>query len=58
MCGLTVVGKIGRKNGWKSSNDFMFKDNKFICDDCGEEFHVSDEADNGVCDWCWMVAGA
>ena len=30
----------------------------FVCDDCGEEFHVSEEADDGVCDWCWMVSGA
>jgi len=30
----------------------------FTCDDCGEEFPVSDEADEGVCDWCWMVTGA
>lgn len=30
----------------------------FVCDDCGEEFPKSEEADNGVCDWCWLVAGA
>ena len=30
----------------------------FVCDDCGEEFLISEEADDGVCDWCWMVAGA
>jgi len=36
----------------------IMESNKFVCDDCGEEFHISDEADKGVCDWCWMVAGA
>ena len=30
----------------------------FVCDDCGEEFPIADEADDGVCDWCWMVSGA
>jgi len=35
----------------------MSKDT-FVCDDCGEEFHVSEEAGNRVCDWCWMVSGA
>ena len=36
----------------------MSEQEKFICDDCGEEFQKEDEADNGVCDWCWMVSGA
>ena len=35
----------------------MSKDT-FVCDDCGEEFHVSEEAGNRVCDWFWMVSGA
>ena len=30
----------------------------FVCDDCGEEFPVSEEANNGVCDWCFLVIGA
>lgn len=38
--------------------DDMGEKEIFICDDCGEEFHISEEADDGVCDWCWMVAGA
>ncbi|SNR35020.1 hypothetical protein SAMN06264855_10372 [Halorubrum vacuolatum] len=36
----------------------MPSEDTFICDDCGEAFPIADEAAAGVCDWCWMVAGA
>ena len=41
------------------SEQLMTRETKtFVCDDCGEEFPIADEADNGVCDWCWLVSGA
>ena len=36
----------------------MSDGNTFVCDDCGEEFLVAEEANDGVCDWCWLVSGA
>ena len=33
-------------------------ENTFVCDDYDKEFPVSEEADDGLCTFCWLVTGA
>ena len=30
----------------------------FVCEDCGEESQLTEEADDGVCNSCWIVSDA